>query len=162
MSDPTLADPTAMTNIRPATLSDIAELVRWQLQLRDHHRSLEPSNPRYLVGEAEWAGVLRNALEHPETLILLAEDGERLMGFVQLSFVEKPWGKGCEMDTLVVDESQRGRRIGSQLVAAAERHAKDTGAKGIRANVVASNEQGRRFYEREGYELFAVRYGKSL
>lgn len=151
-----------MVEIRTATISDLPDLVKLQLQLRDHHRSLEPFNPRYLVGEAEWERVLREALEHPRKWILAAEDSERICGFVQLSFVEKPWGKGCEMDTLVIDESQRGQRIGSELVAAAERYAKDAGAKGIRANVVASNQQGRGFYEREGYELFAVRYGKSL
>lgn len=151
-----------MVEIRTATIADLPELVTLQLQLRDHHGFFEPFNPRYLVGEAEWERVLRDALEHPDKWILAAEDGESICGFVQLSFVEKPWGKGCEMDTLVVDESQRGQRIGSELVAAAERYAKDAGAKGIRANVVASNQEGRSFYEREGYELFAVRYGKSL
>lgn len=151
-----------MVGIRTATISDVSGLVRLQLQLRDHHRSLEPSNPRYLVGEAEWERLLRDALEHPDKRILVAEEGEIICGFVQLSFVDKPWGKGCEMDTLVVDESQRGKRIGRELVAAAERYAKDAGAQGIRANVVASNQQGRSFYEREGYELIAVRYGKNL
>ncbi len=151
-----------MVEVRAATISDLPELVELQLQLRDHHRSLEPSNPRYLVGKAEWERVLRDALEQPDKCILAAQLEGRIGGFAQLSFVEKPWGKGCEMDTLVVDESERGNGIGSDLVAAAERYAKDAGAKGIRANVVAANKQGWSFYEREGYELFAVRYGKSL
>jgi ribosomal protein S18 acetylase RimI-like enzyme len=98
----------------------------------------------------------------PQNHYLVAEHDGSVRGFVKLSIAEKPWGLSCEMDTLVVDEGWRGRGIGKELLVAAEDHAVEIGARGLRADVLASNEEGRAFYEREGYSLVAVRYGKSI
>lgn len=148
--------------VRLATSLDEPTLVRLQLELRDHHRLLEPENPRYAVGAEEWQRLLREALQRDDRRILVATLDESVCGFVQLSFVSKPWGTSCEMDTLVVSESQRSSGIGSALVEAAEDLAKEVGAKGIRANVLVANERGRRFCESVGYEPIAVRYAKPL
>lgn len=66
------------------------------------------------------------------------------------------------MDTIVVAEHWRSRGVGERLVEVAETLARDAGAKGIRANVLARNVMGQGFYKRMGYEEIAVRFGKSL
>jgi ribosomal protein S18 acetylase RimI-like enzyme len=148
--------------VRAATPADLGDIVRLYLVLRDHHHELEPTNARYLVDKTEWELVVKRALEDPRAGVLVATADDRLIGFVKLSLVDKPWGKACEMDTLVVGHEQRGAGVGGRLVNAAERWAAKQGADAMRSNVIATNDRGRAFYEREGYEAFAIRYGKPL
>lgn len=148
--------------VREPTSDDEDILLQLQLELRDHHRLLERENPRYAVDPAEWRRLLMDSLQHDDRRILVATLDGSVCGFVQVSFVSKPWGASCEIDTLVVSESRRGSGIGSMLVEAAERLARQVGAQGIRANVLVANEPGRTFYENAGYEAIAMRYGKSL
>lgn len=148
--------------VRSARLEDLEELVELQLQLRHHHRRLEPDNPRYLVADDEWRSLIERDLNDSGSRLFVAVADGAPRGFVKLSFVEKPWGMSCEMDTLVVDEGWRSRGIGERLVEAAERLAREAGAKGMRANVLLRNDGGRSFYGRMGYEEISVRYGKNL
>lgn len=47
-------------------------------------------------------------------------------------------------------------------MAAAEDAAARAGAQGVRLDILVGNDDGARFYEKLGYELFALRYGKML
>jgi GNAT superfamily N-acetyltransferase len=61
------------------------------------------------------------------------------------------WGDCCELQSLWVTPSQRGRRLGSQLLAAAEAEA---AARGCTQTVHFTFDfQARRLYESAGYEL---------
>ncbi len=148
--------------VRAAGPDDLTDLVDLQLQLQEHHRRLEPQNVRYLVDDDQWRLLIDHALKDGDTRFLVVVVDGAVRGFVKLSFVEKPWGTSCEMDTLVVADGWRSKGVGERLVQEAERLARDAGAKGIRANVLSRNEGGRLFYKRMGYEQFSVRYGKNL
>ena len=148
--------------VRAARFEDLGELVKLQLQLRDHHQRLEPENPRYLVADDEWQSLIERDLKDSDSHLFVAVADGVPRGFVKLSFVEKPWGTSCEMDTLVVDEGWRSRGVGERLAEEAERLARDAGAKGMRANVLLRNDGGRSFYGRMGYQEISVRYGKAL
>ena len=148
--------------VRRATPDDLDALTRLSLALRDHHRPLQPTNPRYHVSREAWEQTARAALTDERTTVLVAEDEGRVVGFVKLSFVGMVWGTSCEVTTLVVEEAARGRGHGTALMRAAERHARATGARAMRVNVLENNRDGRTFYERLGYATTAVRYGKNL
>ncbi len=61
------------------------------------------------------------------------------------------WGDCCELQSLWVEPSLRGRRLGTRLIAAAEAEA---AARGCSQTVHFTYAfQARRFYERNGYEL---------
>ena len=147
--------------IRTATIDDLDEVARLYIALKNHHAKLQPDNLRYQVEDARWAEAARKALEDRAVTCLLAERGAAI-GFMKLSFVEKVWGTSCEIDTLVVDDAARGQGVGAALVAAAERTGRRRGARAMRVDVLTRNLGGVAFYEREGYEQFAVRLGKSL
>lgn len=149
-------------HIGRADKSHLDGLVALQLELGEHHRNLEPDNPRYLIAEQDWRTQIETALEDGISRFLVATRGEELYGFVRLTMVTKPWGLSCEMDTLVVTGSKRNGGIGALLAEAAEREARSLGARAMRANVLSSNERGRSFYEASGYSEIAVRFGKSL
>ncbi|MQA98677.1 MAG: GNAT family N-acetyltransferase [Actinobacteria bacterium] len=146
--------------VRRARPSDLDALLRLQSQLGRHHREIQPDNPRYRVTEAEWETLLQRDLDSDTTRIHIAEWDGDIVGFVRLSFVEKPWGTSCEVDTLIVDETRRRYGIGRQLMSAAEHAAREHGAAAIRLNILAGNDLARAFYEGLGYEILAWRYGK--
>lgn len=148
--------------IRPATRSDLDVIVALQLELGDHHRRLEPENPRYLISQDDWRAQIEAALDAGQSRFFVAAQGDVALGFVRITTVQKPWGLSCEMDTLAVAGDARGQGIGALLVDAVEQEARSLGARAMRANVLSSNVGGRKFYEMNGYSEIAVRFGKSL
>lgn len=148
--------------IRRAGSADSDDVARLYVELKAHHGKLQPQNPRYQVTDSKWKDTARRALENPDLTILVAERGDRVVGFVKLSLADKPWGISGEIETLVVERSSRGRGVGTGLLEAAEARAKEAGAVGLRVDVLLSNEDGRAFYERAGYAGFALRYGKPV
>lgn len=157
-----MSDAPSDVTVRAAAPADVPRIVELQLELGTHHRALEPGNPRYEIDDGRWAALIGEAFAGGSSAFLVAVRGEEVCGFVRLSFVDKPWGLGCEMETLVVHRSARGTGIGRRLVRAAEAAARDAGARAIRANVLSRNAQGREFYRGNGYSEIAVRLGKSL
>jgi ribosomal protein S18 acetylase RimI-like enzyme len=148
--------------VRAATSDDLDDITRLYVELRDHHRPLQPHNPRYHVADEGWARTARRALDDPRSVVLVAEEDGVVVGFVALTFVDKPWGLSCEVGTLVVERARRGRGHGAALMAAAEARARSEGAKGMRVEVLEGNQQARAFYHRLGYGVLAQRMGKPV
>lgn len=148
--------------VRPASLGDHAAVARLYVQLKNHHRELQPGNPRYSVDDAHWSEVARAALGDPEVFVYVAEVDRRVEGFMEIAYAQKPWGISCEIKTMVVDKRRRGMGIGGRLLEEAELIAHERGARGLRVDVLIPNYEGREFYERAGFEAFAVRYGKPV
>jgi ribosomal protein S18 acetylase RimI-like enzyme len=149
-------------SIRRATLADLDEITRLYIVLKEHHVRLLPSSPRYQVPDDGWRVVAEKSLRDPGSAAFVALSSEQTVGFMKLSFVEKPWGLSCELDTMVVDPHHRSRGIGSCLLRQAERCASERGAKGMRADVLIDNYEARRFYERDGFEPTSVRYARPV
>ena len=148
--------------VRRATLDDASAVASLYVELKHHHRALAPGSERYQVDDEAWERVAYESLEDPEKTVYVAEDEGGVVGFVRLDLVPKPWGISCEIATLVVEEEARRRGVGLALLRASERFAKDVRAQAMRVDVLHNNLAGRAFYEREGYSLFAVRYGKPV
>lgn len=148
--------------VRAARQEDLAKIVELQLDLGKHHRQMEPGNPRYQIDRAQWASLIHTAFKRAASTFLVAVSDDDICGFVRFSMVDKPWGVGCEMDTLVVAPKVRGKGVGRELVEHAEAVARDAGARAIRANVLSKSTRGRKFYVENGYSEIAVRFGKSL
>ncbi len=152
----------ARVEIHRATRSHLDDILCLQLQLGEHHRVLEPENPRYLISPEDWRAQIQAAFDEGRSRFFVATMSDEVCGFVRITLVEKPWGSSCEMDTLVVRERARGHGIGGLLLEAAEQEARSLGARAMRANVLVSNTPGRQFYEASSYSEIAVRVGKPL
>lgn len=148
--------------VRVATPEDAAPVGRLFADLKRHHQSLNPGNPRYGLDQEACERLTRADLVDPAVTILVAIIERGVRGFAKLIVEDKPWGLSCEVETLIVDESLRGRGIGTLLMEAAEKTGAEAGALGIRVNVLRLNERARSFYQRRDYEAIAVRYGKPL
>jgi ribosomal protein S18 acetylase RimI-like enzyme len=148
--------------IRRATIDDFPDVVRLYISLKEHGAELEPGNLQYQVDDARWEHIARAGLLDNSAACYVAQSNQRTVGFMKLRFIERAWGKGCEIETLIVEEQSRGRGIGTRLMSVAEGEATRRGVVAMRVDVLSKNLRGVRFYEREGYEPFAVRLGKSL
>ncbi|HEX3325739.1 MAG TPA: GNAT family N-acetyltransferase [Actinomycetota bacterium] len=148
--------------IRTGVPADSPAVSDLYLELQAHHFRLQPHNPRYRVHSERWAEIARAALEDPGDEVLVAETEDGLVGCAVLRYEDKPWGLACQIETLVVTPSWRGRGVGSELMAAGEDAAMRRGALGMRVEVVVENDEGRAFYERRGYQALALRYGKPV
>jgi ribosomal protein S18 acetylase RimI-like enzyme len=153
---------THQLQVRPATVDDHQAVSRLYVQLKEHHRRLQPGNPRYGVTNDEWSEVALTALIDPDVYMYVAQLGAEIAGFMKITYAQKPWGVSCELETMVVDKHQRGKGVGGHMLQEAETLARKRGAKGMRVDVLIPNYEGREFYERHGYEAFAVRYGKPV
>jgi GNAT superfamily N-acetyltransferase len=114
------------------------------------------------VAGTRWAEVARAAIENPKADVFVVEADGTTIGMMKLSYEDKPWGMSCEIDTMIVDSRHRNKGIGTVMLEAAERHAREVGAAGLRVDVLLENYDGRHFYERAGYDAIAVRYGKRV
>jgi GNAT superfamily N-acetyltransferase len=66
----------------------------------------------------------------------------------------RTWSNCCEIEYLWVDESERGKGTGSQLLVALEEAARERNC--VRMVVTTFSFQARPFYERHGYEVVGV------
>lgn len=71
-------------------------------------------------------------------------------------------GRHVYVDDLVVTESERSKGWGAQLLSAVEAEARALGIGKIRLCTGTENHAGKKFYEREGWELRSLVYKKTL
>jgi GNAT superfamily N-acetyltransferase len=84
--------------------------------------------------------------------VLAAWDGETIVGMAQ---VEKD-GDTVQIISLAVMETRQGQGIGSQLVAAARRYSKRSGARRLIVCTGAWEAENITFYQHCGFRLFHV------
>jgi len=130
-------DPVA---IRRATMSDAPALADLSVQLG------YPSTPE------EARRRLTPLLDRPDGAVLVAQRGERVVGWVHVLRVERleadPFG---ELGGLVVDASCRSQGVGSLLLRAAENWTLAHGLRRLRVRSNVVREAAHRFYETRGY-----------
>lgn len=71
-------------------------------------------------------------------------------------------GKHCYIDDLVSSEQQRSKGYGAQLLKYAEQFAQSNGCTGLRLCTGIENERGKKFYEKNGWNLRAIVYKKKV
>lgn len=86
-----------------------------------------------------------------DAVFLVAVDDGTVTGFAE-SYVVERRGRVGEIDWLHVHPDYRGRGVGSDLLDQVEKALRDTDVATIEGRVLADNEAGMSFYEREGYQ----------
>jgi ribosomal protein S18 acetylase RimI-like enzyme len=145
------ASSSRVLRIEPATeLTDelVAAFARLIPQLTDRSRTPDREH-------------LRRILETPGTTILVAREGEMIVGTLTLALVRIPTGLRAWIEDVVVDEAARGLGAGEALTREAIRLASDAGAKTIDLTSRPGRSAANRLYEKIGFqqrETNAYRY----
>lgn len=125
---------------------DLLKQLRPQLA-RDAFDRLTQTESRYQGGYR-----LLGAWDHDSQELLALAGVRTLIDFVH--------GEHWYIDDLVTREGHRCQGIGAQILKWVETEAFSQGIRCVRLSTGASHESGKRFYEREGWELLAVTYKK--
>jgi ribosomal protein S18 acetylase RimI-like enzyme len=97
---------------------------------------------------------LRERFSLRESVIFLALEGQRALGFTQLypTFSSVSMQRLWILNDLFIVPEARGQRVGEKLIERTLQHARDTDAKGVMLETAHSNTSGQKLYERMGFE----------
>jgi len=131
-------------NIIRATASQLEDLVPLFEGYRRFYKM--PAN------EAGARQFLSERIEQKQATIFMAYDGDRAVGFVTLypTFSSVSMKPDFLLNDLFVDQALRGKGVGAQLLHTAQKHARDTGAKGLLLETALDN-PAQHLYEKEGF-----------
>lgn len=142
-----------MITVRMAEMTDAARVNALYRSLAELHRAARPDVFASLAADTMPVAA---ALIGDNGLILVAEDED---GTVQGMIMGKVRGYRGQpagilwIDDLIVEESARGRGVGSTLLAAARDYGRRQGCTRLELNVWAFNETAIRFYEKNGLRV---------
>jgi ribosomal protein S18 acetylase RimI-like enzyme len=157
-----------MSLIREYRPEDAAQVERCFVVLQEHERSVEPLRaPARDVAEKYLEFMYRRAAE-TDGKIFVAEEAGEVAGFACVwgriahnELINAP-GEYAYVSDLIVLPQFRGRKLGYELLRAAEEYAAGRGATRLVIGVLARNTIARRLYERFGFEESQVEMSKSL
>ena len=130
-------------------------LARGQSEYDSH---ITPERNQATVREAALRRIVADEL-------LVAREDEELTGFVMFTVESGQYEQDVQrgvVQNLYVDPDHRRQGIGTRLLAAAEDRLADSGVDRVALNVMAPNEDARRFYRRHGYEPHRVELEKPV
>ncbi len=90
--------------------------------------------------------------------------GEKVIGFCAVAYVNNFWQEGhiAYIYAMIVDDSQRGKGIGTRLLAEAYASAQLAGCKKIELDSGFQREGAHQFYEKNGYSKRAFLFSKDI
>lgn len=97
--------------------------------------------------------------------VLVARDAGTIVGFVTYGLATGAYESDATrgmVHNVWVDPERRGGGVGAALLARAEADLADRGADVVALEVMADNEDARRFYRREGYRAHRVEMEKAV
>lgn len=90
-------------------------------------------------------------------------DKEELVGIFGFWVLNKLYaGKHVEPDNVFIKKAYRSEGVGQLMMDFLFQHAKDIGCVGTEVNCYLTNEKGRKFWERQGYEPLAYHFFKKF
>jgi GNAT superfamily N-acetyltransferase len=107
---------------------------------------------------------LRQAIESHDSVVLVAEDGGELIGFItgyqdlhSVRFGYRAW-----VEDFAVAPERRSQGVGKALLDAAKAWAQERGATHLELDSALARTDAHRFYEREGAEYKSFSFGWTL
>jgi ribosomal protein S18 acetylase RimI-like enzyme len=154
--------------IRPAARADTPALGRLGALLVTEHHAFDPH--RFLAarkGTAEgYGGFLASQLDHPDVVILVAEDGGSVIGYAYAAVEGVDYmslrGPAAVLHDLIVAPEHRSRGVGGRLMEAMFAELAARGAPRVVLSTAFRNEPAQRLFERMGFRRTMVEMTREL
>jgi len=143
---------------------DIPALEPLWVTVHHAHAASMPELAPYVSDAETWAerrALYEAVFDKPDTILLLAFDGDDLVGYglahvlpLEETWIGDTWRTGqriAEIESLAVAESHRGRGIGSELMDRIDDRLEAIGIRDVFVGALAGNEGAVRLYERRGF-----------
>lgn len=142
--------------IRAASVDEAEAVARCYRWLFEPPGSVPPD-----WSPATAAARIRAAIEGAESTMLIAVDGERIVGFCSayIDLLSVRYGLRCWVEDLAVDPGSRSLGIGAALLADARRFARAHGASHLELDSGDARGDAHRFYERDGANVRSRCFG---
>jgi GNAT superfamily N-acetyltransferase len=146
-------------SIRPARQDDVAALLAMYEWLFEPPGSRPPS---WDPGRA--CDALSDAMAAKRSVVLVAEQGDRLVGFctAYLDLDSVRFGLRCWVEDLAVDPGRRSEGLGARLLDEARAWARTEGATHLELDTAEVRTDAQRFYERERPSWRSISYAWTL
>lgn len=145
--------------IRRATLNDIPAVCTLSQSLFEHERQFtDEFNMQWSHGE-DGVKFFTKSLKSRSSFILLALDGEKIIGYILMKLERVSWrvyNPMAELTNLSVDPMYRGQGVGTKLFQHAKAIMKKRGVKRISVQALTDNVRAVKFYETMGFKDFSV------
>jgi ribosomal protein S18 acetylase RimI-like enzyme len=154
----------AALRIVEGSAGDIPTLEPLWVGVHHVHEQSMPELAPYVSDAETWASrraLYESVLEKPDTVLVLAFDGDELVGYalshvmpLDETWIGDTWRTGqrvAELESLAVRESHRGRGIGSALLDRIDEALDAQGIRDIFVGALAGNEGALRLYARRGF-----------
>lgn len=96
---------------------------------------------------------LADIAAHQANTVLVARDGDTVVGTLTLVMFPIPTGLRAHIDDVVVDDAVRGQGVGAALTQAAIDIAENAGARTVDLTSRPAREAANRLYQRLGFQL---------
>lgn len=145
--------------IRKAHESDVAHILRLNVELHDHSAKGVPSRLRIAERYVEQSRLayVDKVLSDADATYLVAVDGDETIGYAEIHIVEPERDPGvvptrrAHLQALVITAARRGQGIGGSLLGAAEAWGRDRGAEEMELDHWIFDGDPGAFYEHAGY-----------
>lgn len=108
----------------------------------------------YEFGVEDTRAQLERIVKAPNIALLVAVDGEEILGYIQLSDYENTYHRPLKnLITLAISPRHQRRGVGRRLLSAGEEWARADGACGVRLVTGQNRVDARKFYAANGYEV---------
>ncbi len=157
----------SVIRIRPATSEDVAAILPMVRELTRLHETHDPERfkvrPDILDRYATW---LPQRIADPRSVLLVADDAARLVGFV-VGTIEPEipiyWVPECGwVHDVWVEPSHRGRGVATALVNAAAERFGALGVAQLRLHTAMFNEKARKAFAAAGFRPCVIEMLKTL
>ena len=150
--------------LRRGAAADLPLLEPLWVSVHHVHAESMPELAPYVDDHQTWAArssLYADLLAKPDTILLLAIDGESPVGYglahvlaATDTWIADTWrtgGRIGEIESLAVLPSHRGQGIGTKLLDALEHELSSMGIRDLILGALAGNEDAIRLYRRRGY-----------
>ena len=96
---------------------------------------------------------LRAIIDDPTVTLLVARDGDRIVGTTTVIVYTTPFWIKARLDEVVVDEAARGKGVGAALVKASLDLAREKGVEVAELQSGVHRKEANRLYPRMGFKL---------
>lgn len=152
--------------IEIANEKDAVDIQRVSYQVAKMHDESAPEYFKSISAEEELRNI-REMLDDEKVIVFKAVYDDKLIGFLFLEMIYRQskglmFSKLGNILNLGVDEVYRSRGIGTMLLNAAEKYARNQGGEALDLGVFAFNKGAIKLYERLGYEIIDMSMRKVL
>lgn len=150
--------------IRPAKIEDIKTLQNLNDEVFIDNKKYDTDLKLDWAQSEAGKKYFISAITSPNAVCLIAEEGNSAIGYIAagLKEVEYRLSKYIEVENMGVLPEYRSKGIGSKLMSACLKIAKEKGYQRVYVNVYAKNEKAVKFYENEGFEKIDICLDKDI